>query len=303
MSKRLTFLESVLFDLDAFAARMVEQVGIDPRFIYCAQTGEPIGRLNDEELQLAIHMAGTDNEDELIDDLMTRTLMAMRPSVGWNIVDSRTLNRMRVVRPRQLLSHLMIRLYTPKETGPALKLSFEQRMTNSLSKIQIYQICAILPVTDKQLNRLLLTLLRIDSTFNMNEVAVKTSFPGLANIIDDESFDSYMKQLLDWESWLWKVKARADKADKTAREYWSNRGSSLTRVAAAESFKESTPPSETAKKKQEKKRVESEFLDMLEEIIEAADSESQAAKPVEPAVKPVPGVFKPGQFKLNLARK
>lgn len=281
--------------------------GVDPTRIYCIQTGAPIGRISLSELKLAIAVIGSDDVEDIADELATRTFASMRPSIAWNVIDSRTYNRLRLRCPRELLSHLMIRLYEPRDPSGNLKVPYHQRITNLRSRVAMWKLIESLPIDADRLNRLLLVLLRIDSMFNLNAVAVKSAFPAPATMTSDEAIDSYIEQIEEWHEYLWNQKSRLERQAKLSNEFWASRGNSVTRDATVKAFLEAKPPAESTIKKSKKKAADNEMLNLLQAIMDAAQAgdapESavpETLRAAKPSEKPVQQGVIPAGAKLNL---
>ena len=279
--------------------KMIESRGINPRGIYCLQTGEEIGIISREELTLAIFLADADSEEELFDDLEVRCLAAMRPSIAWNVIDSKTLHKMRLRRPRQLLSYLMIRMYEPRDNQYSrLKLPFDRRIANLRARVQMWQLVSALPLDELQLNELLLVLLRIDALFNLNHVAIKNTLPAPATMVNREATQAYIDRMNEWLEYLYAKKIRQDNLAKAGAEFWM-RGATTSRDASVKLFLEVKPKSETTLKREAKKKADSEMEALLKSIMDAAAQGADLKTVASPTPKPQ-GFIPAGGLKLNL---
>jgi hypothetical protein len=277
--------------------------GINPAHIYCIQTGHPMGRVDIAERILAVDMIRANSEEELMDDLEIRTLLSMRPSIVWNSLDSRSIHRLRMLAPRQLLSYLLIRCYEPRDPNGHLNMPMSQRLDMYRGRIQMYRLVEFMPIGKEKLNELLLALLSIDSMFNLNAVAVDTGFPAPATITSDEAATHYISELWKWFDWLYAKKSKAERQAKLSSEYWGNRGNSVTRDATIKLTIESKPRAEATVKKLAKKAADNDMVTLLKGIMEAAEKgEAPVTQEMKPAAKPT-GFIPAGGLRLNLAGK
>jgi len=125
--------------------RLCVQNGFDPQVVYCSITGRPIGRFDDEIIIESLAEMGTMDDEEVLDDLLTRTLSSMRPSPNWNMADAHSLKRRVKSAPTQTLSYLLIRLYSPHS---GLKQGFMERTREYLRRISIHRFCTVLCQSD-----------------------------------------------------------------------------------------------------------------------------------------------------------
>jgi hypothetical protein len=273
-------------DLIDFCNRMEIDRGVNPQVIYAIQTGEPIGLIALDELVGAIQLIQAEDEEELMDDLEIRTLAAMRPSYLFNITDSKTMNKLRVMYPRKLLSYLVNRLYEPRDPCGNLKLTFEDRIRFYRARVQQWRLVEFIDISDEHLNQILLVLLRIDGLFNLHSLTPpKFMFADCHS--NPAGADNFIKQLWTWHDSLYTKKMADERQAKASNEFWGNRGSTLTRDAAINATLEAKPRSEATQTRLQKQAKSNELMVMLKGIMDAAsnDTAQSASQPPIPKLK------------------
>lgn len=287
------------YNITDIIEQMQLERNIDPTKIYCIQTGSPIGSINLDELQLAIDTCGCDDIESIIDDLEIRTLISMRPSIAWNSLDSRSIHRLRLKAPKQLLSYLMNRCYEPRNSTGNLKISWPQRISNYRERIKMWQWINSMSLEQETLNQLLLVLLRLDADFNLNTIEWHKNFLSPFAITTPESAQSYIDGLWEWHERLDKKKASAERQAKMSAEFWANRGNTVMRDATTKLIIEVTPKSEATLLRQAKKKADDEIMILLRTVM---DSDEPQPKRTAVAAKPK-GLIPAGSFKFALTRK
>lgn len=73
-----------------------DSLGLDILGIYCLHTGRLIGRLNDEAIWAMSHAIDiiNDSDDEIISEVLARTMLACRPSPVWTIQTTEVLRKL-----------------------------------------------------------------------------------------------------------------------------------------------------------------------------------------------------------------
>lgn len=255
---------------DAIRACTTE-LNVDPTRIYCSITGRPIGRLDPsvfadvmEEIPVAA------DKDEIIEDLMIRTLSSMRPSPAWNYVDRSSLREYVKTRPIETLCYLLNRLYEPADR---LKIDFSRRMTYHHERIKLYQLVS--HVSQYDLGEWMYLLIEIDALYNLTTLSIpgnsiQVTLAALAGERDDEAFESFMNE---WRAWHLRLYETYEKKQKAAIQQteWL-KGNPAAGTARFSMFMESKPKSEAQKKKETKHKADNEMMALLRGIMSAAES-------------------------------
>lgn len=258
----------------------VKTHGIDPGFLYCASTGFTIGIIEESELALTLLTMQADDEESIVDDLATRTLIAARPSTAWNSMTIHTLDAMRVHAPKQLLAYLLNRMYAPNDvTNSSLKLTLDQRINNIRSRIQLAAIIDSITFVPHKLNNLLLGLLSLDAKFNLSKLVTPKSMPFLAACIEPEAFDQLIQKVWNWFGRLAAEEEKAIKAANLSRSFWSQ-GNWLAKKAYSAQLEMMTPPSKAKVAKAEKTAKYADGLSFLDSLESELVDDLIAAEPL-----------------------
>ena len=103
-------------DYSAIRELAISTYGVDPLRMYCLHTGKPMGTLDIDELAEAIYEESDDDElESVVDGLVVRTVISMRPSPALNKPDLATIREMSVRRPVDALAYLLNRLYGSRD--------------------------------------------------------------------------------------------------------------------------------------------------------------------------------------------
>lgn len=270
--------------------RLCQQNGFDPQTVYCSITGRPIGTFDDSIMAEALAEIG-DNvaDEEMMDDLLTRTLSSMRPSPNWNYVSSDSLKRRVKSAPSQTLSYLLIRLYSPHAN---LKLDSVARTREYLRRVSIFRFCDVLcQSADPRLNEWLYLLIEIDALYNLTNLSV----PGndllamLADVASDlhtsafaVNFEQFM---VGWRTWHGKLYESYERKVKAAirQDQWL-KGNPIAGPARTSLFFEQKPKAESTLKKEAKGRADAQMTNLLRALMDERVE-------TEPKPEPVQGFF------------
>lgn len=250
----MTDIESTAdFDLDSlFAPDLVSLTknglarhGIAIGAIYCLHTGRQIGTLEDDELYFAIDEIDADSEDSLVDQLVERTVAAMRPSITLNRPDHTTLLNLATKRPVDCLAFLVNRLHSNRRV-----LVERGRETTAFlhDRITMYKRLGHLADAGVDLTPWLHWLLELDSKLNLHDVTpalytqgsngkwsvVRRDGISLFWLLDESNHEQFLKL---FESWVFALLGEYDERDRrVTREAQWVRGNSLTKRAYVQSW-------------------------------------------------------------------
>lgn len=157
--------------------KMIAETGVDPRRIYCQITGKTVGFLSRLEYNELLAILPPD-EDEAIDELLTRTLMSTRPSPVWNFQrsgrGSKDMMTQRAMREPQIaLAYYLNRLDTPVThdgTNP-LVVGKEANLGAIHNRIKLLQRLDRSVLDLKARESLLYTLVELDCRFDLRKLA------------------------------------------------------------------------------------------------------------------------------------
>lgn len=286
--------------------------GFDPTNVYCSQTGMPIGRFDESIILDSLTEIGFNmDDDEIVDDLLTRTLSSMRPSPNWNFITKNSLRSRVKSSPTQTLSYLLIRLYEPHAN---LKVPFESRLRDHLRRVTIYRLLTQVSQSNHESIKSALAewtylLVEIDALYNLTTLPVPgNDIVDMLGAIAAEhgapGFDSQLNLFLQgWRDWHGKLYGEYERKQQAAirQDQWL-KGNPQAAPARTMLFFEQKPKSEATVKRQAKAKDDSEMVVLLRNIME------KAARGIEETETPKPKVisgFIPSfaGLKLNIAPK
>lgn len=273
-----------------------QELGFNPLSLYCSITGRPIGKLDESIMVDILLEADVQDLDELAEDLLFRTLSSSRPSPSWNMIDRHSLTLYSETRPVETLTYLLSRLY---ESSPNLKADLMTRIKGYHLRLQIYALLDSLQNRGADFSELMLLLIEIDALYNLSKLPVPRNDILLTLTLAVDCFDSdkeaWEQFMADWREWHGELFEQYERRLKQAlsQDSWL-KGNSTVTAARTKILRDSKPKSEATIKREQKKRVENELVNMLSAIINSEDTAQ-----VKPEPKPVQGLIRPGQLKLS----
>lgn len=99
-------------DIDSLRVRGLDLLGVDIAGVYCLHTGRKVGTFDDSVIQFAIDEESADDDDALIEALVSRVVASMRPSPMLNKPDRITLLNLAEKFPVDVLCYLIHRLHS-----------------------------------------------------------------------------------------------------------------------------------------------------------------------------------------------
>jgi hypothetical protein len=264
-----------------------ETFGFDYFRVYCSVTGKPFAFLNSEERTsiLSLVCESNDDADEAANDLWTRMVASMRPSLKWNKFRSESLAQMRQTNPVETLAYLINRMFAPHNRlkGGVTLVHLEER-------IKAWQHIESWGVTDET-NTLMYMLLELDAKMNLD-----SEMPPF-NWRDFFAADSMQTRVTFVQGWYAELMVKWEKRIKQdeMQTRWIRHGNVLAKPAFRDAFMESQPLSATAIKKQAKSEEKQMFGDLLFEILSPIMTPQMEPKPdaPKPAIVPLARVVNP----------
>lgn len=302
-------------DIDSLRTLCLETHGVDIRGVYCLQTGRLVGTFDDFVLQFAIDEESADDDETLIDALMSRVVASMRPSPMLNRPDRVTLANLAAKYPVDILCYLINRLHSNRYLATHRDVDI---LEPYIARIRTHTQWSELAASGVDLKPWIHWLLELDSKRNLHDLTPPTGeFDRLGKWIVTKTGESLFRQitaeslpalLAVFEAWTCERIKEFDQRDKEAKaqEHWI-RGNSLTQPAYVRSWienpefaskraellhKSKNKPLAAIKPKSEKTQKldakVSQFLHLLDDII---DGGSEPVTPAKPAPKLMTGAM------------
>jgi len=297
-----------MFDLhrqSAIVRKMIEETGINPHAIYCQITGARIARMRRSEIDL---MWSTINEsmddDEIIDELYTRTITSMRPSPAWNYIRRETLESIRKSNPVALAAYLLGRYFEPRDKAYSrLQRTLDQRITDGVNRIKSFAAINAMASQAKpeDINEFVTLLLLIDSEFNLADMSQFANFPKTPIDFDVARINDYILALQ--AAYL----AQCEKRDaqirrqKLDQSYYNSIGNGLAKYPAARAFLDLKPESLAAQQRKEKESKLNALTNLIASFMRGDDGVGNVVEP--PAPNPAIKSIQPLRLKpINLKK-
>lgn len=274
--------------LNNFVDAFHDSYGFCPMRIYCIATGKQIGTMYDEEIESII--GDWQGDDTVIDDVATRLLASMRPSIQWNKMREETLDDMRRRNPVDTLAYLLNRLLAPSEFK---QLSLERRLDNHADRIKLHSWLVDAFDSNSDLaTKILHMLIEIDARLGLESQPQPFNYGQFGTLLE------LFNLVADWYAERLKVYQAKVKHDEEMQR-WNRHGNPLAKQAFGAIWRETKPLTKTEIVKAEK-RKESRFFENIFDELMAGNVESTPTQ----TEAPKPQVVKPLRLgKLNLAKK
>jgi hypothetical protein len=275
---------TIVSSYDSFCEAFEASHGFSPLGLYCIATGKRIGTFDGADLDSLV--GSWSGDDQLIDDVATRLLASMRPSIRWNVMREETLDEMRKTQPIDTLAYLLNRLFAAPEHRTQ---RFESRLESYRDRIRLHHYLTHYADVDA-LTKILHMLIEVDAK------------AGLEQLIQPFSCEVFMQSddpvTLVGRFYAEQIRIYARKvAEDEAQSRWTKYGNPLARKASASITRENRPPSQTAIKKAAKSADSKFFEDLFDELTAPRANPTNQVPVTKPAMKPL----KLGR--LNIARK
>jgi hypothetical protein len=274
------------FPMIDYCAKVLEETGVNPFRIYCQVTGKIIGTVEPSEIDLAIQLCGDVDEEEIRDELLTRTLASARPSPAWNYIRIDTLDRLRQLEPRTTLAYLFNKLAEPVDNANRLTMTLERRIALIHERIKICTIAQAIDVESELIDNLLLALIEIDARFGLQNVPIPTGFRDHWDTMHPSDFKALTRKCCEWRD-----RMVAEELERQQQQAWSDRsysrGSTPAKLAFIREIKRVTPPSETKVKALAKKASLDRMGDLFDELESVLTGEVHDEEMLEVMTRPI----------------
>jgi len=303
------FADANVSDLRALG---MESHGIDLAGVYCLHTGRRVGTFDDFVIQFAIDEESADDDETLVDALVTRCVASMRPTPMLNKPDRVTLLNMAEKFPVDILAYLVNRLHGNRWL--ATHRPTDDILTPYIARIKTHSLWSELALKGVDTRPWIHWLLELDAKRNLHDltppmverdrkgawIETKTG-ESLFHLIDESNHAELLAVL---ERWVFERVKEFDARDRQAeaQERWM-RGNTMTQPAYARSWIENpqfaTKRAEMAHKNKVKKDSQpkpksektrkldakvSQFLHLLDDIIDG-DTPVESPKKAGPILR------------------
>lgn len=246
---------------------LAHETGVYATSIYCQVTGKLIGKLDDDAVaDLFASLPENLDDDDIKNELFTRTLSAMRPSPAWIMRRMDTATKILNRDPISILSYLLNRFYEPVERNDGKNMSLETRIWHYHNRVRMYKNISFKWEEHKpNLEKLMLILLEVDSKFNL---ALQTMPKDLSpNSTLFHPSDDFIATCESWRDALVAKREREIAASELSDRSFRN-GNSPLKQAYMQEFIRQTPPSPT-KEKEIQREVKRQHIGNLFDELEA----------------------------------
>lgn len=233
-------------DIESLRALGMANHGIDISGVYCLHTGRKVGTFDDTVIQFAIDEESSDDDETLVDALVSRVVASMRPSPMLNRPDRITLLNLAERFPVDILSFLENRLHGNRQMVTQRNLDV---LAPYFARIHAHARWTAIAASGVGLRPWIHNLLEIDAKRNLHDITAplvekdrlgkwivtKTGEP-LFSLITGENIGELLAVL---DQWTFARIAEFEKRDQEAlaQEKWM-RGNQMTQPAYARSWLE-----------------------------------------------------------------
>ena len=295
-------------DVESLRALGLANHGIDIAGVYCLHTGRKVGTFDDFVIQFAADEESADDDEALVDALVTRAVAAMRPTPMLNKPDRVTLLNMAEKYPVDVLCYLIHRLhsnrYLATHRDPEILAPYIWRIHN-------HQRWSEMAASGVDTRPWIHWLLELDAKRNLHDLTPPTGeYNRTGKWIETKTGESLFMQINQpsaaefleiFERWTWERVKEFDTRDREAlaQERWM-RGNTMTQPAYARSWLENpqfaskraelaakakkkgeSPTKPKAEKTRKLDERVSKFLHLLDDIIDG-DIETPTPKKAGP---------------------
>lgn len=295
-------------DVESLRVLGLESHGIDIAGVYCQHTGRQVGTFDDFVIQFACDEESADDDEALVDALVTRCVASMRPSPMLNKPDRVTLLNMAEKFPVDILAFLVNRIHGNRWLATHRPAS-DDILAPYIARIKTHQLWTALAGKGVDTRPWIHWLLELDAKRNLHDLtppAIERDRTG--KWIETKTGESLFYQIDEsnhadllafFEKWTFERVKEFDARDREAlaQEKWM-RGNTMTQPAYARSwienpefaskraeaaYKAKHKKESPAKPKSEKtKKLDakvSQFLHLLDDIIDGGAEPTTPAKP------------------------
>jgi hypothetical protein len=292
-------------DIDSLRELGLANHGIDILGLYCLHTGRRVGTFDDFVIQFAIDEESSDDDESLVDALVTRCVASMRPTPMLNKPDRITLMNLSERFPVDILAFLVNRLHGNRYL--ATHRPTDEILTPYIARIKAHQSWTDLAGKGVDTRPWIHWLLELDAKRNLHDLTppmvekdragkwIETKNGESLFYLIDES--NVADLLAFFEKWTFERVKEFDARDRQAEvEAKWMRGNTMTQPAYARSWienpqfaskraeqahkaKNKPAPKPKSEKTRKLDAKVSQFLHLLDDII---DGGSEPATPVKP---------------------
>ena len=277
------------------------EIGLNPQTIYCQMSGAPIGQMSDDEFQLMLGQIECDSLDSIADDLYIRTISAMRPSAAWNYQRESTLNHMREHAPRRLASHLLGKLFWPRDKSySTLKRSMKERLDSGRDLIRLYARLSEVESQGEVWDHFLHSLIELDYKFDLALIQNLQGFPTKSIEFSPLALEEYLDR---FRAEIIRLQKRKDELERKAQlenSWLASGGNRSLNHSFVASWKRLKPLTPAAEKQELTNRRRADIKALLSQIMRNGVEDDSTPTP-PPAPKPeLPPVFPNGVVRLRI---
>lgn len=249
-------------DIESLAQKVMTTYEIDIRGVYCLQTGRLVGRFDDFVVQFAIDEESSDDEEALIDGLISRVIASMRPTPMLNMPDRLTLANLSAKHPVDILCYLANRLNSNRHFAGNRS---SELLAPYIDRIALHRQWSELALKGVDIRPWIHWLLELDAKRNLHDISPPLlSVDRLNNwiltvqgtsIFQLVTPENNANLLAVFERWAFDLLAEFDDRDRiaTSQANWM-RGNTMTQPAFTRSWLEN-PEIANRKRADELKRA------------------------------------------------
>lgn len=233
-------------DIDSLRVRGLDLLGVDIAGVYCLHTGRKVGTFDDDVIQFAIDEESADDDDALIEALVSRVVASMRPSPMLNRPDRITLLNMAEKFPVDVFAYLVNRLHSNRYLATHRNLEVLQPY---VARIHLYSLAVQLAASGVDFKPWIHWLLELDAKRNLHDLTppsvekdrlgkwIETKLG--ESLFRQIGIDNHLELLKFFEAWTFERVKEFDRRDSEAlaQDKWF-RGNTMTQPAYARSWLE-----------------------------------------------------------------
>jgi hypothetical protein len=155
-------------DIESLANKVLAEYEIDIRGVYCLQTGRLVGRFDDFAIQFAIDEESSDDEEALIDGLISRVIASMRPTPMLNMPDRLTLANLSAKHPVDIFCYLANRLNSNRHFAGNRSL---ETLAPYIERIALHRQWSALALKGVDIRPWIHWLLELDAKRNLHDIS------------------------------------------------------------------------------------------------------------------------------------
>ncbi|MGL5935894.1 MAG: hypothetical protein ACRCZI_09770 [Cetobacterium sp.] len=280
-------------DIESLRLQGLELHGIDITGVYCLHTGRKVGSFEDFVIQFAIEEESAEDDETLIDALMSRVVASMRPSPMLNKPDRVTLTNLAMKFPVDILSYLINRLHSNRYLATHRP---DDVLDPYIARIKTHALWTELKLAGIDLSPWIHWLLELDAKRNLHDLSPPTQKDSTESLFYGITKENESQLLAQFELWTFAKLKEFDSRDREAKAQaeWM-RGNTMSQSAyahswlenpqfaskkAADAHKQRIKPKKVLSEKTAKLNAKvSQFLHLLDDIIDSGTESPAVEKP------------------------